>query len=179
MAQCQCLKANGVKCTRDVSLKPGNNSLYCWQHQNCSTQSKKKIPLKIKPKKVVPQSTEKVDKSAKKCPHLSQWIKMNIFKGGQNNGWQHLPDKFYDELGCIAFGYIETKTKYMYDFWDVILHISPFPAWIEQPWKLDQIYDLMQKDDKLIYELREAFEKDGGHLPYSKDIYTEDDLIIR
>lgn len=163
MVQCQCIKTDGKKCTREVSTKVGDNHMYCWQHQKCQTGKLTK-PAEIKLK------------SEMKFPNLAQWIKNNLFKGGLNNGYEYLPDKFYDELGYKAYKYIETKTQYMYDFWDVILHISPFPAWIEKPSQLDYIYELMQKNDTFIYELRVAFEKDGGHLPYSKDIYTEDDL---
>ena len=169
MVQCQCIKDNGQKCTRDVSKKTGHNPLYCWQHQKCKKTAKLHLKSTAQPHEVN-------IKSPTKCPNFAQWIKDNLFKGGQNTGYEYLPDQFYNELGCTTFGYIQDKTKYMYDFWDVILHISPFPAWIEKPWNLDYIYELMQEDQESIYKLREAFEKDGGHLPYSKEVYTEDDL---
>jgi hypothetical protein len=35
MVQCSCLKSNGVQCTRDASLKSGDNLQFCWQHQKC------------------------------------------------------------------------------------------------------------------------------------------------
>src|SRR5437016_10755421 len=54
MVQCQCLKSNGKQCTRDASIKLGDNSLFCWQHQKCQKSVepipptiKKPLPLKV------------------------------------------------------------------------------------------------------------------------------------
>ena len=34
MSQCQCLKSDGQRCTREISTKSGNNNnKFCWQHQ--------------------------------------------------------------------------------------------------------------------------------------------------
>jgi hypothetical protein len=173
MVQCQCIKTDGKKCTREVSTKAGDNHMYCWQHQKCPTG----LTGSTGPTGKLPKPVEIELKSEMKYPNLAKWIKNNVFKGGHfNTGYEYLPDKFYDELGAKAFGYI-IKTEYMYDFWAVILNISPFPSWIKNPEQLDGIYEEMQDNDngKLIYELRAAFEKDGGRLPYSKDIYTKDD----
>ncbi len=38
MATCQCLKKDQTQCQRTVSTKSGNNSQFCWQHQNCSSK---------------------------------------------------------------------------------------------------------------------------------------------
>ena len=35
MATCLCLKSTGDQCLRSRSKKPGDNPLFCWQHQNC------------------------------------------------------------------------------------------------------------------------------------------------
>lgn len=45
MVRCQCLKADGQQCTRDVSNKPSQNILYCWQHQKC--QKPYTLPITI------------------------------------------------------------------------------------------------------------------------------------
>ena len=34
---CSCLTVNGGRCIREVSRRPGQNSLFCWQHQHCVT----------------------------------------------------------------------------------------------------------------------------------------------
>lgn len=35
MVQCSCAKSNGSQCTRDASIKTGDNLQFCWQHQKC------------------------------------------------------------------------------------------------------------------------------------------------
>src|SRR5437899_12480604 len=58
MVQCQCLKANGQKCTREASTKAGDNPLFCWQHQKCQKSPlipkviKEPIPLKVTKKTI-------------------------------------------------------------------------------------------------------------------------------
>ncbi len=37
---CWCLKKNGVRCQRPVSMKPDDNYNFCWQHQNCKNSEK-------------------------------------------------------------------------------------------------------------------------------------------
>ncbi len=54
MSSCQCLKSNGQPCTRTVSYKTGHNSLYCWQHQSCTSQVSNPI---IVPKLKTPITT--------------------------------------------------------------------------------------------------------------------------
>ena len=55
MTNCQCMKKDGKKCTRDASTKPNTNHIYCWQHQNCiavgvTIEGKSKDePMEIKP----------------------------------------------------------------------------------------------------------------------------------
>lgn len=37
MNNCHCLKIDSKQCTREASKITGQNPLYCWQHQNCTT----------------------------------------------------------------------------------------------------------------------------------------------
>lgn len=48
MAICQCIKANGQQCTREVSTKIGTNHNFCWQHQNCINIKPKLMDIKEK-----------------------------------------------------------------------------------------------------------------------------------
>jgi hypothetical protein len=63
MVQCQCLKGDGKQCTRDASVKPGDNPHFCWQHQKCKNvngelpvqpgplqMTAEPVQIKVKPK---------------------------------------------------------------------------------------------------------------------------------
>jgi len=40
---CQCMTSEGKPCTRNGSLEPGENPLFCWQHQKCKNLLKSEI----------------------------------------------------------------------------------------------------------------------------------------
>ena len=52
--QCSCLNNNGKRCTRNVSKKPGYDTRFCWQHQNCQ-----KLIAPITEKPLVQKTTAK------------------------------------------------------------------------------------------------------------------------
>src|SRR6185503_15977718 len=37
MPRCQCIKNDGKQCSRDASIKSGQDDRFCWQHQKCSS----------------------------------------------------------------------------------------------------------------------------------------------
>ena len=62
MVRCQCLKIDGMQCSRDGSSKTGQNPNYCYQHQNCKLNITQKKPAKIPLKKKPTQSKQPVQK---------------------------------------------------------------------------------------------------------------------
>jgi len=79
--RCICQKTDGSQCTREVSMKPNDNHLFCWQHQKCKNffeQSKemagpKKTPISKK-SPTIPKKSPTIPKKSPTIPKKSPII---------------------------------------------------------------------------------------------------------
>ena len=73
MNRCQCKKNDGKQCTRDANQKIGQNTQFCWQHQNCKNIiSQKTIPKKTIPKKKISKQQSIAQKTQQPVPQKPQ-----------------------------------------------------------------------------------------------------------
>lgn len=106
MNMCLCVKLDGKRCTRESSKKAGQNTQFCWQHQNCKSiaphvtfgddsrpvmkdKNKETKPI-LKKESVLQNDISKVMPVGKKTLHNekkwdnNQEFKVNVMKSNEN-----------------------------------------------------------------------------------------------
>ena len=110
MTQCKCLTKNGKgdQCKNEASTKPNQNSMYCWQHQNCQSPIQTmipKIPIKIKKVRIQPKE-QKVDQQFVPEPPKVVCIK------GKQKIWGSDPNDLYIGRNINMGGWKLPKSKW-------------------------------------------------------------------
>ena len=114
MGRCECIKLNDEQCTREGSNKKGDNSIYCWQHQNCKNQ-KSKVERPTQPKPEIVQLRSAVIKPKQEVKKINLYLAQTVEMIGGD------VDELIEKVSNDFNRYLKSEdNSYIFEFDDVL-----------------------------------------------------------